>query len=66
MNEALDEREREVLRMRYGLKDGVQYTQDEISRCLRLSRQRVAQIEKRALLRLRQHAEASSLRGYLN
>jgi RNA polymerase primary sigma factor len=66
MKEALDEREREVLTMRYGLDDGTEHTQSEIADYLHLSRQRVSQIENKALLRLRHHFGNNSLRSFLN
>lgn len=66
MKSALDEREQEVLSLRYGLKDGMQYTQAEIAECMHLSRQRVSQIEERALMRLRRHELCHGLRNYLN
>ncbi len=66
MKEALDEREREVLSMRYGLNDGSEHTQSEIADHLSLSRQRVSQIESKALLRLRHHFGNNSLRSFLN
>jgi RNA polymerase primary sigma factor len=66
MTEALDEREREVLSMRYGLHDGSEHTQSEIAEHLSLSRQRVSQIENKALLRLRHHLGNQSLRNFLN
>lgn len=47
-------REQRVLRMRYGLDDGSAHTLEEVARCLRLSRERVRQIERRALEQLRQ------------
>ena len=66
MKEALDDREREVLTMRYGLGDGSEHTQSEIAEYLSLSRQRVSQIENKALLRLRHHLGNQSLRSFLN
>jgi RNA polymerase primary sigma factor len=66
MEEALDEREREVLTLRYGLEDGSEHTQSEIADYLNLSRQRVSQIENKALLRLRHHFGNNSLRSFLN
>jgi RNA polymerase primary sigma factor len=47
-------REQRVLRMRYGLDDGSVHTLEEVARHLELSRERVRQIEKRALEKLRQ------------
>ncbi|RJP69986.1 MAG: RNA polymerase sigma factor RpoD/SigA [Candidatus Abyssobacteria bacterium SURF_17] len=66
MGDALDAREQEVLRLRYGLEDGSERTQSEIADYLKLSRQRVSQIENKALLRLRHHIRSQSLRGFLN
>lgn len=66
MSEALDKREQEVLKLRYGLKDGTEHTQSEIAEYLKLSRQRVSQIENKALLRLRHHMGSQSLRSFLN
>lgn len=66
MSEALADREREVLTLRYGLGDGSEHTQSEIAEHLHLSRQRVSQIENKALLRLRHHFGNNSLRSFLN
>jgi RNA polymerase primary sigma factor len=66
MKEALDEREQEVLRLRYGLEDGYEYNQSEIADRLKLSRQRVSQIEGKALLKLRSHSQSRSLKTFLN
>ncbi len=66
MKDALDEREQEVLKLRYGLEDGTEHTQSEIADYLKLSRQRVSQIENKALLRLRHHMGSQSLRSFLN
>jgi RNA polymerase primary sigma factor len=66
MKDALDDREREVLKLRYGLEDGTEHTQSEIAEYLKLSRQRVSQIENKALMRLRHHNRSGSLRSFLN
>jgi RNA polymerase primary sigma factor len=66
MKDALDDREQEVLKLRYGLEDGTEHTQSEIAEYLKLSRQRVSQIENKALLRLRHHGRSQSLRNFLN
>ena len=51
--EALDERERWILAMRFGIGDDVEKTLDEIGDRLRLSRERIRQIEKKAMCKLR-------------
>ncbi len=52
----LDTREREVLRLRFGLSTDHEQTLAEVARRLSLSRERVRQIEQRALAKLRSHA----------
>ncbi len=51
--ENLDERERKIIVLRYGLADGRQRTLEEVGKHFSLSRERIRQIEKRALSRLR-------------
>ena len=50
----LDEREKEIIKMRYGLLTGQEITQREIGQMLGISRSYVSRIEKRALLKLRE------------
>jgi RNA polymerase primary sigma factor len=50
---SLDEREREILRLHYGLSSDREYTLDEIGRRLSITRERVRQLEARALTKLR-------------
>ncbi len=57
----LSQREQEVIRLRFGLDDGRQRTLDEVGREFGLSRERIRQIEKVTLLKLRQPARASRL-----
>ncbi len=52
--ENLDERERKIIVLRYGLADGRQRTLEEVGKHFSLSRERVRQLEKRALRRLRE------------
>ena len=59
-------RERRVLQLRYGLVDGQRRTQEEIGRRLGLSRQRICQIEKLALAKLRYASGRHALSGYLD
>ncbi len=62
----LAERERQVVRLRYGLDDGRPRTLEEIGRAFGVTRERIRQIESRALGRLRDHIHAGQLRGYLD
>jgi RNA polymerase primary sigma factor len=61
----LDERERRVIELRYGLRDGRDRTLEEVGRVLGLTRERIRQIECQALQKLRQPAVAVRLRDYL-
>ncbi len=61
----LDERERRVISLRYGLGDGVCRTLDEVGRLLGLTRERIRQIEKHAIEQLRRAPGAESLRECL-
>ena len=58
VGELTDERERQVIRMRYGIDDGVVRAQREVARELGISRSYVSRIEKRALETLRGRLEA--------
>jgi len=62
----LPDRERWVLELRFGLEDDQPKTLREIGEILRLSRERVRQIESRALNRLRRSHKTQSLAGYLS
>lgn len=61
----LTTRERDVIRMRFGLGDGNPYSLAEIGRALELSRERVRQIESKALQKLRQPKRRNRIRDYL-
>jgi RNA polymerase nonessential primary-like sigma factor len=61
----LTSRERDVIQMRFGLSDGQPYSLAEIGRALDLSRERVRQIEAKALQKLRQPKRRNRVRDYL-
>jgi len=63
--ESLSEREREVLELRFGLKDGKEHTLEEVSRYFDVTRERIRQIEAKALRKLRHPARSRELRDYL-
>ncbi|MBM7367705.1 sigma-70 family RNA polymerase sigma factor [Gordonia hydrophobica] len=60
----LDEREMQVITMRFGLDDGQPRTLDQIGRAFGLSRERVRQIEREVMSKLRQGERADKLRAY--
>jgi RNA polymerase primary sigma factor len=63
--EGLNERERQVLIMRFGLADGKVKTLEEVGAHFNVTRERIRQIETKALAKLRQPARAKRLEGYL-
>jgi len=60
----LDEREQQVIRLRFGLDDGQPRTLDQIGKLFGLSRERVRQIEREVMTKLRQGDRAERLRSY--
>ena len=62
--EALNQREREVIEMRYGLHDGYCHTLEELSVYFKLTRERIRQIEVKALRLLRQPVQVYLLRDF--
>jgi RNA polymerase primary sigma factor len=61
----LSEREREVLEMRFGLADGQDHTLEEVGKHLGVTRERIRQIEAKALRKLRHPTRSRQLRDYL-
>jgi RNA polymerase primary sigma factor len=62
---ALSERERQVLELRFGLIDGKDHTLEEVSRYFNVTRERIRQIEAKALRKLRHPTRSRLLRDYL-
>ena len=60
----LDEREQQVIRLRFGLDDGQPRTLDQIGKLFGLSRERVRQIEREVMAKLRNGERADRLRSY--
>ena len=61
IDSVLDERERAIIIMRYGLSGGMEYTQNEIAKKLKISRSYVSRIEKRALEKLSEKMEGMEI-----
>ena len=58
-------REREIIKLRYGLGDGYTYTLEEVGRIFKVTRERVRQIEAKAVRKLQHPARAKQLQGFL-
>ena len=62
---SLTYREREIIRLRYGLGDGYSYTLEETGRIFKVTRERIRQIESKALKKLQHHTRATHLKGFV-
>ncbi|MFH1551347.1 MAG: sigma-70 family RNA polymerase sigma factor [bacterium] len=60
----LSPREQKILEMRFGLKDGITHTLEEVGREFGVTRERIRQIEAKSLERMRQHKGLKKLKGY--
>ncbi len=60
----LSPREQRILEMRFGLKDGITHTLEEVGQEFGVTRERIRQIEAKALERMRQHKGSKELKGY--
>ncbi|MDD2730996.1 MAG: sigma-70 family RNA polymerase sigma factor [Candidatus Portnoybacteria bacterium] len=60
----LSPREQKILRMRFGLEDGVTHTLEEVGKEFGVTRERIRQIEAKALEKIRVHGQSTKLRGY--
>ncbi len=64
--DSLSSRERDVLRLRFGLEDGRARTLEEVGQVFGVTRERIRQIEAKALRKLRQPSRSKKLRDYLD
>jgi RNA polymerase primary sigma factor len=66
MLSALTEREQKILKLRFGLEDGKSHTLEEVGQEFSVTRERIRQIEAKALAKLRKHRDAKKLHDYIN
>ncbi len=62
---SLTYREREIIKLRYGLGDGYSYTLEETGRIFKVTRERIRQIESKALRKLQHHTRSDHLKGFV-
>ena len=64
--ETLQEREQEVLELRFGLIDGTSHTLEEVGKKFNVTRERIRQIEAKALRKLRHPSRAKKLKDFMS
>jgi len=62
----LSYREREIIRLRYGIGDGYTYTLEEVGRIFKVTRERVRQVEAKAIRKLQHPVRARKLEGFID
>lgn len=65
MLSGLSEREQKIVKLRFGLEDGKQHTLEEVGQEFAVTRERIRQIEAKALAKLRKHKDARKLHDYI-
>jgi RNA polymerase primary sigma factor len=65
MLNGLTEREQKIIKLRFGLEDGKNYTLEEVGQEFSVTRERIRQIEAKALAKLRKHKDAKKLHDYI-
>ena len=63
---SLSPREEKVVKMRFGLEDGSEHTLEEVGRVFAVTRERIRQIEAKALRKLRQPSRSRKLKEFLD
>ena len=66
INRILNIQEKEIIKLRFGIPDDNNMTLEQVGKNLGLTRERVRQIEKRALIKLRDHPSLKFLKDYLD
>ena len=61
----LSYREREIIKLRYGLGDGYSYTLEEVGHIFKVTRERIRQIEAKAVRKLQQPSRSQELKGFI-
>jgi RNA polymerase primary sigma factor len=60
----LSDREKKILEMRFGLEDGISHTLEEVGKVFGVTRERIRQIEAKALSKLKEHKDVDKLKGF--
>ena len=66
LNRILNNQEKEIISLRFGIPDDNNMTLEQVAKNLGLTRERVRQIEKKALIKLRDHPSLKFLKDYLD
>ena len=64
--QTLSFREREIIKLRYGIGTGYTYTLEEVGRIFKVTRERVRQIEAKAVRKLQHPVRSKQLKGFLD